>query len=568
MITLSHAVETFLRGERRLNRVRLALVVLGVSLIVSAAVLTTPSLASAPRSPSKPSAEAAPAALQPRAYLPIISKHYGGQIAPNCRYGVSVSSQLQIDWLPDLGAGWYLNFGPNSYNGPSTVRFIPVLRVHQDKNGCQYLNTYSIAPSLKDNQLGSVIAAHPGALWLVGNEPDRGPNPENCLGQGQDDIYPEVYARAYHDTYTFIKAQDPTAQVAIAGLVEVTPGRLQYLDKVWQSYRETYGGNMPVDVWNMHLYILPEAMSDGHPNGIANVAVGTDVGLAMRESGGNPARCGQPGIYCFSDHDNIAVFASQVTAMRNWMKAHGQQNKPLILSEYSLLYPFEDYNDPVNPTTCYLQDEYGKCFTQQRVTEFLKKSFNYLETAADPNLGFPLDHNRLVQQWMWFSLNYQGAGYVSNLITNDLSSLSAVGEAFRTAVQAQPLAVNLFPEPVPALRAGYAPPTIGKGTVTLSALVRNNGNTATTTPTTVTFYADSAYQKPIGSAVIPAGLGGCMTSVASVTTTWTDLAVGRYPYWVYVDSDKKLAESDEDDNVTSGYVQIFPDRVWLPLVVY
>lgn len=142
---------------------------------------------------------------------------------------------------------------------------------------------------------------------------------------------------------------------------------------------------------------------------------------------------------------------------------------------------------------------------------------------------------------------------------NSVKSCPQVLDTFR-------LAVNLFPEPVPALRAGYAPPTIGKGTVTLSALVRNNGNTATTTPTTVTFYADSAYQKPIGSAVIPAGLGGCMTSVASVTTTWTDLAVGRYPYWVYVDSDKKLAESDEDDNVTSGIAEIFAHRTMLPVL--
>jgi len=57
-----------------------------------------------------------------------------------------------------------------------------------------------------------------------------------------------------------------------------------------------------------------------------------------------------------------------------------------------------------------------------------------------------------------------------------------------------------------------------------------------------------------------------MTSVASVTTTWTDLAVGRYPYWVYVDSDKKLAESDEDDNVTSGIAEIFAHRTMLPVL--
>ena len=266
-------------------------------------------------------------------------------VGPNCRYGVTPLSQSQTNWLPDLGAGWYLNFRPVGYDGLPTVRFVPVLRVQQNKNGCQYLNSYSISPALDDNHLGSIIAAHPGMLWVVGNEPDRGPNPEDCLGPAQDDTYPEVYARAYHDAYTFIKGQDPTAQVAIAGLVEVTPGRLQYLDIVWQTYRATYGVNMPVDVWNMHLYILPEALSNGQPNGIANVALGTNPALAIRESGDNAANCPNPNVYCWAEHDDLNVFASQVVAMRTWMKAHGQQNKPLILSEYSLLYPFEDYDN-------------------------------------------------------------------------------------------------------------------------------------------------------------------------------------------------------------------------------
>jgi hypothetical protein len=92
------------------------------------------------------------------------------------------------------------------------------------------------------------------------------------------------------------------------------------------------------------------------------------------------------------------------------MKEHGQQNKPLILSEYSLLYPFEDYDDPINPTQCYLQDEFGKCFTAARVSSFMTRTFQYLETATDPNLGYPLDNYRLVQQWLWFSMYYEGAG--------------------------------------------------------------------------------------------------------------------------------------------------------------
>ena len=48
-------------------------------------------------------------------------------------------------------------------------------------------------------------------------------------------------------------------------------------------------------------------------------------------------RCGDPLVYCFAEHDNMAIFDQQVRAMRTWMKNHGQQNKPLIISEYSLL---------------------------------------------------------------------------------------------------------------------------------------------------------------------------------------------------------------------------------------
>ena len=91
----------------------------------------------------------------------------------------------------------------------------------------------------------------------------------------------------------FIKNVDPTAQVAISGLVEVTPGRLQYLDIVWNTYMQEFGTPMPVDMWTMHLYILPEVQlqPDGSidANGIANVALGTNKALGKRESNGTAA---------------------------------------------------------------------------------------------------------------------------------------------------------------------------------------------------------------------------------------------------------------------------------------
>ena len=218
-----------------------------------------------------------------------------------------------MNWLEQLNAGWYVNFSHQSYPGASNAEFLPIVHVQQLRNGCARLPGYTADPPLYDAGLGASVRGHPGALWIVGNEPDRGPNPEDttCSNRVQDDTAPEVYARAYFDVYSFIKKVDPTAKVANAGLVEITPGRLQYLDIVWNTYRSLFGVDMPVDVWNIHLYVLPEARPNGQPNGIANFAVGTDPSLAIRESGNQAANCPQADVYCWAEHDDMTAFDGQ-----------------------------------------------------------------------------------------------------------------------------------------------------------------------------------------------------------------------------------------------------------------
>ena len=175
--------------------------------------------------------------------------------APDCRVGVTVQGPEQIEWVDAFDAGWHLNFGVYAEKAINGAEAVPVISVMQDKVGSQYLDSYQVSIPLTDNGLGAQIDANPGTLWIVGNEPDRGPDP-GSLVRKQDDTFPDVYARAYHEVYHYIKDRDPTAQVGNAGLVGVTPGRLQYLDLVWQAYWEEFREPMPVDVWTMHLYIL------------------------------------------------------------------------------------------------------------------------------------------------------------------------------------------------------------------------------------------------------------------------------------------------------------------------
>lgn len=481
----------------------------------------------------------------------------------NCRYGVATLSIPQVDWVDDFGAGWYLNFGPSTATASNSAEFSPVISVRQNKdaNG-NYLSTYSVTPPVTESGLGVLVDSKPNTLWLVGNEVDRGPNPGEISG-GQGDTFPAVYARAYHQIYHFIKQRDPSAQIANSGLVQVTPGRLQYLDKMWYAYRYYYGRNMPVDVWNMHLYILPEVNPSGQPNGIANVALGTDPALGRRESGGNGNLCPQEEVYCVAEHDDINVFHEQIVDMRTWMLENGERDKPLILSEFSILYPYED-----DGPTCYQEDEFGNCFTPQRVTNFLNSSFNYLKNATDPNLGYPKDGNRLIQQALWFSVNNQaGVGNVSDLIRNN--AITQVGQAYKNFVAAQPVNKNLFVDNVnvPVVNTG------GNGTANakLTVIMRNNGNAAPGNYF-VTFYKDAALTQPIGTASVPApgpstaGMTGCARLTKPASVNWNNLSPGVHKFWVKIDSTNAIAETSENDNFGTGTVFVNAEQSFVPVV--
>lgn len=503
------------------------------------------------------------------AQMPVISSTTPKQT--NCRYGIgNEPGQEAKEWLDVVGAGHYINFISQEINEPSpdTVEYYRQVRIAQDKEDGEYLPSYSIKPPLHMNPggLGERILDNPGALWIVGNEPD-------VANPAQDDTYPEWYARAYHEAYYFIKEVDPHASVAIAGLSMMTPGRLQYLDIVWDTYVSEFGEPMPVDVWNMHLYILSEirpwdnGMSDG------KIALGTDPALAIKAPEGDPAiECPKEDVYCRAEHDDLGIFADQVMAMRTFMKEHGQQDKPLMISEFSQLYPFVDYDDAVNPTECFLMDEFGQCFTPHRVSTFLQGTMDYLENAKDPDLGYPADGNRLVQQWTWYSLwvDSEHSGASSNLLIDGYEALPAgsedalteVGQNYWERAYNSPQTVNLLAGDTPDVEAsiGSAEETAD---VTLEVGVSNNGSSYLLQSFNVTFYADEDLTEVIGETSISPGLTGGVNGCSWgrvrdwATVTWENVPEGVHSFWVKVDSqDHVSGESNESDNVSMGQVTV------------
>lgn len=515
----------------------------------------------------------------------------------NCRYGVAYVFNDSLAWVPTLDAGWYLNF-TTSGSEIASAEFVPVISVKQNMVGGTRLPTYTIDPPLANNYrdqngdprsgLGELINQNPGRLWLVGNEPDV----DNAV---QGNTMPDVYARAYHEVYTYIKRADPSAKVAIAGLSMMTPGRVQYLDIVWNTYQALYGTPMPVDVWNMHLYILEERNPANTPSqyGDGKIALGTDPNLAKLSSQAVTALCPalgapdipandpRPDVYCRSEHDSVRIFTEQVLNMRTWMKAHGQQDKPLIISEFGILYPFLDGKP--DGTCEFLMDEHGQCFKPARVTDFLKKTIAMMENTTDPNLGYPQDGNRLVQQWLWYSIVTEPSwsGGSSNLIVNDYenftpgaeAALTQVGQAFRVEATSRPISANLAGG-VAGNVAAYPKFPSTKGSATLTASFRNADLKSITKDFTVTFYSDAALTQPIGSVVVKPEQTGAIVGCTwggrnseQVSIMWNNLSVGTYSYWAKIDSTGTVGETSEGDNVTTkGTVTVFPAASFVPVV--
>lgn len=343
-------------------------------------------------------------------------------------YGVTSAVDLSDPVIRSLGAGVYNNWTVNSAPAtPDGMEFVQTVRVHQkltcplnsenawNRDACPYAepHSYLVTPGLE--KIADVAQAQPGALWLVGNEMDRR---DWHLG-GQDEMLPELYAAAYHDIHSAIKSADPTARVAIGGVIQATPLRLAWLERMWDGYRDQYGQEMPVDVWNIHNFILREI----------HYSYGADIPPGFAD---DDSRAFAP--ESDATHIDLDLFDSQIRAFRGWMAARGQQEKPLIVSEYGVLYRH-----------CAIRRWDGEKFVCDlsfndgpTVSNFMLATFDYLLNERDCTLGYVADGCRLVQRWLWFSLDHPAEGYNAHarLFDRAAGALTPTGVAFRDWVAA------------------------------------------------------------------------------------------------------------------------------------
>jgi len=294
--------------------------------------------------------------------------------------------------VAQLCGGWYHDWGNTLHPArPAGIEYVQSLRV-----GPKFFNPDN-PEAYPWQSLYSQIDANPGSVWQIGNEPDGSPIEPSC-----DGLAPASYARVYKIFYDRIKARDASAQIANGPIIQGSPIRMQWLTKVWDAYRAQNGGQtMPVDVWNMHNQIIWEEPDSG-----GYLPLDCDPSLAW----------GRTRLH-LGNVDDPEIFREFVERMRQWMKDHGQQHKPLIISEYGMMQPEHDG------------------FTVDRVNQFMDATFTYLMHAKDPDLGMPADEYRLVQRWNWFSLNAPMGvlgvgGWNGNLFDPDTLQITEFGRNF------------------------------------------------------------------------------------------------------------------------------------------
>ncbi len=476
----------------------------------------------------------------------------------NCRLGAAVVCNPVTSYnYASLNLGWYVSYGTSgSPLEPNGLEFAQIVRLHQAKNSWardDYVvpYTYTLESPPDFAILRNQVLANPGSKWFIGNEPDR-----RDWGPGlsrQDEIVPALYARAYYEISQVIRQADPTAQIGPGGVVQGTPLRRKYLDEVWTAYRQRYGREwgQDIDVWNLHSFILNEKKLEW----------GAEIPAGLSDTQGI--------VLTAEDNANLTLFKQFVIDFRTWMKDKGERNKPLYVTEYG-----------INMPNYYVSDS--------QVKTFMNGTLDYLLNTKNTSLGNPNDENRLVQRFMWYSLDDSKdrpdrvEDYADSLFSaithlrQDFGNNWASYVANPSHTEAYAPRVNLLvsAETIPPVYWTGDPPS-WPVTFTLKVSVYNNGNVQTSSGDgiKVDFCAGvpgSSCNNIAPPVIIPdvRGCGDSTTLVQSwVISPTTGTGPWVYPWYTHVE--ELSGEGSLSDNTATSTATIAVERAnnYLPSVL-
>jgi hypothetical protein len=340
------------------------------------------------------------------------------EVDPTARFvisGIVQVSPLRLIWLDQVWDSYYATYGVEIPVDMWNIHTYVANEMHQEWG-------FEIPPGI-NNAVGYTI--HMGTDWEMEYAPSasggtvhrsrtlgaqgyfafRGSSVTVLLGTGPDAGIAEIYL------------DQAAAPVAEVDLYAPTPGTLS----------RTYAGLTPPggvlrDRHNIRIRVT------GRHN---PASTGTWIRLDAMEA---QSTTGLPGgrfeddspqramiVTSVDDHDNIDLITEQIRDFRQWMLDRGQRNKPLINTEYGIL----------------MTEDIG--FDYPRVRNFMLNSFDtFLNDLIDPALGYPVDGNRLLQEWFWFALavnDFEGRVVHTGLFDTVTRAIKPLGVDFAGFVQ-------------------------------------------------------------------------------------------------------------------------------------
>ena len=459
--------------------------------------------------------------------------------APNCRFGLTAPYGLD-DYGSDitlLRISGFLDWGIYSgFTLPTGVDYLNVLRVGDDcqdpttghKVSCSSLPDPRTPYQITLANLPAEVSAHRGMVWVIGNEPDAPKSPPV-----QDDLTAKEYANRYFNIATQIRALDPTAKLGFGAVVQMTPIRMRYLAKALSQLAKDAGSQAQasslIDVWTPHAFLLNEEFGGwgaGVPPGFEN-----DHADAIR-------------ITNFASTYNIDLFSSRVKSFRSWMKAIGQQNKPLWITEYGSLFPPINAGGSNNVTV-----------SDDKTSAYMLKTFDFLLNTADPNTGFPDDNNQLVQRWFWYSLNdyrYHMGGSLFDPSSQPTPTITTVGTAFLNYTSA----ISANPEFHFSGNIVLKPDSTDGTKFLVDFSLRNAGNSVTQSPR-FWVYQDNPNVSPYAQVDVSPVVGCGETSGVEIAIPYPTSPTSTNKLYLRVDTNGDLNQ-DNNDEFVSFTVPPFP----------